>query len=126
MSEEIDYSKVQRYDMITHHGYDDDSWEAMGKCNYGNYILYSDYVKLLKEQILPRLPASFYDVVQLLENEIAVFKNRCFDVFERKNTINYSYAICQYKHAEQLQKIVTLIKERVEYKDHEVSSNITK
>jgi hypothetical protein len=69
-----DFSKVQRYGMVTKRWYED-TWEDMGEDSYGSYVLYSDYKKLLKCKFPPRLPASFKDVCDVLTKEIKKLKN---------------------------------------------------
>lgn len=45
-----DYNTIQRYGMVDKYFYDEEPYREMGKCEYGEYVLYSDYLKLLNEK----------------------------------------------------------------------------
>lgn len=105
----IDYSKVQRYDTVEKTWYEE-TYREMGECSYGSYVRYEDYVKLLEDKTPPRLPASYSDVVKILKSEIEKLEAETARVFEKKDMINYGYALCQYKQAEILESAIDMIK----------------
>ena len=108
-----DFSKVQRWEEKQLQDIDGDTYWDVIHCNYGQYVLYSDYQELLKEKVPPRLPADYSELYKVIEKAKDNFKREAFRVFEQKDEINYSYAMGQYELSRTLEKALHILKEKV-------------
>lgn len=95
---DVNYSAVTRYGMVTKHWYEE-SYKEIGECSYGGYVLFSDYEKLLKDKVPPRLPADFTAIAKIIEKQAASLEKSAEETFEKKDKMNYQWAIGQQEKA---------------------------
>lgn len=79
----------------------EDSWREMGKCSYGEYVLYRDYMTLLDDKV-PERQASTKDLAKMINAKIEQLEKTCDDIFLAKDEINYGYAVEQRNQANKL------------------------
>lgn len=112
MSKKKDWSKVQRYGMVDKNWYGEE-YREMGECSYGDYVAYEDYTKLLKEKVPARLPATFKDLKKIINQKIKELEAEAVSIFEKKNKVNYGYAVQTYGEADELRAVLRLMEEKV-------------
>lgn len=114
-----DFSKVERYSLGTKTWFEE-SYSAMVEAEgYGEYVLYNDYKALLDEKAPPRLPADFTDLKKLIDSKIDSLEKSAYDVFERKDEINYGWAMSRYNTAQKYSRILHDIEHLIYTKNSE-------
>jgi hypothetical protein len=104
-----DWSKPDRYDMVTKVWYED-QYEEIDISKHGDYVRYEDYMALLNEKSPPR-HANFADLKKLLKKKIKKIRDYAFSHFEKKDSVNYGYAVSQFQKAETLQQVIYLLED---------------
>jgi hypothetical protein len=114
-----DFSKVKRYNLGTKTWYED-TYHAMVEADgYGQYVLYEDYKALLDEKAPPRLPADFTDLKEIIDHKISSLEKSAFDIFKRKDTINYGWAVHTYNTAQKYTQVLHDIEHLMHTKNSE-------
>jgi hypothetical protein len=99
--------QAQRYGMVDRTWYEE-SWQEMGECSYGDYVLYSDYMALLDDKA-PERQASTKDLADMINAKIGKLEKTCDRVFLEKDEMNYGYAVAQRNQANILRQAAHIL-----------------